>query len=339
MIWFSVFILLFNFAFAEKLNPAEAKSNLKVLAQYVTPYNLDFKKTKIGGLSGLYCEGNKVWAVSDDRGQKGAPRFYEFEILYVDQTLEVLPKDVHEIKAGKNLALPKVLDLEAISKTLDGDFILSSEGDLNKVPRVPPSFLRVSNDGVLQEIYPMPEMFMPELAGKQKKGVQNNEAFEGMRWNNGNRNFWALHETALVQDYDEQKTSDGDILHFVNISTDGKIISDHPYKIDPWTDTKDGKEILRGVSEILEDGNDTWWVLERGVRIQLTGMKYTSALYKVNKDFKKEKVLDFDLALASTENFEGLCHGPEINGKKTLLMVSDNNFSKRESTRWVLLSE
>jgi hypothetical protein len=44
------------------------------------PSDMKFKKTKVGGISGLVQDGENLWAVSDDRGQWGAPRLYQLSL-------------------------------------------------------------------------------------------------------------------------------------------------------------------------------------------------------------------------------------------------------------------
>jgi hypothetical protein len=63
----------------------------------------------------------------------------------------------------------------------------------------------------------------------------------------------------------------------------------------------------------------------------------------VDTDARKTLLLNFDnvaprlsSALTRLENFEGMAFGPIVNGQKTLLIVSDDNFRKTQKTSFLL---
>ncbi|HRO67873.1 MAG TPA: esterase-like activity of phytase family protein, partial [Pseudobdellovibrionaceae bacterium] len=98
-------------------------------------------------------------------------------------------------------------------------------------------------------------------------------------------------------------------------------------------------EIFRGVSSVLALSATKLLVLERSARIEGGGIGYGGAIYQADceKDpCRKTKIFDLMTGLKTLRggknipNFEGLSWGPAlIEGRRTVLLVSDNNFSEK----------
>ena len=116
------------------------------------------------------------------------------------------------------------------------------------------------------------------------------------------------------------------------------------------------RQALNGVSEILADGPDHLLVLERsfaaplnfGARIYRFSTRPDTGTDTLNlpqlmpgNHQPLQKTLFIDLAdagLRSLDNIEGMTWGPPLaDGRRVLLLVSDNNFNPAETTQLIAL--
>ncbi|MEZ0392047.1 MAG: esterase-like activity of phytase family protein, partial [Pseudobdellovibrionaceae bacterium] len=189
--FFLFFLILIQFL---TLSSSAFALELEYLNQFVLPHKMSYKKSVLGGLSGLYLDGPVLYAVSDDRGNINEPRIYEFQLTVREKEFKVEPQGVifltvnesalsHKSTKSKSRLFSKVLDLEGLSMTPWGDFLLVNEGDCNHKPRVNPQLFSVKKDGIIQKEFEVPSHFLPEPSGEQKTGVQNNLAFESVTLN------------------------------------------------------------------------------------------------------------------------------------------------------------
>lgn len=341
-----IFILSLGGAFE-----APAKGlQLELYGQTSLAPKLAVNKESVGGLSGFFWDGTKLTVVCDDRGKSGAPRFYDFELKITDKV---------EMTSGKSHHLTGtsagwVLDLEGIASLPGGDLLLSTEGDNNKKPRAWPHIFVTSGVGVYKFEIPLPDKFLPETIGLQKKGIENNRGFEGLTLHPVTQNLFIMSEFPIITD---QGNDDQNFwLRIVEFTKDKglyKAKAEYPYQVTRLPKTDLGIEVFRGVSEILTTSDSRLIVLERGARLTKTGIAYTGGLYVVDlqgaqdvsavrnlsegkiPSLKKNKLVDFEELFKNQkiENFEGLAWGPNLpDGRKTLLVLSDNNFSSKEKT-------
>lgn len=296
------------------------------------PKPLKFKKTEVGGLSALYYDSSEdlFYAVSDDRGRKGDPRFYKFKM---DKDFQF--KLIDEIKITdlkKKGHDSKILDLEAMVFLPWGNFLFSSEGDLNQIPRLMPELVEVKINGEFMRTYDLPAEFYPEKIGKQTKGLQNNAAIEGMCLLDS-FNILTATESGLFSDQKPES-----IMTLMNLSEAWNIKPSlqFRYPLNPENGIKSG------LSEILCFSENQILTLERGVSVNKGGLSYDVLMYSVDLDRKQtgiikvgEKKLIYDFkAHSQTENYEGMTLGPLLEGKyKSLFVISDNNFKKSEKTQ------
>lgn len=331
---------------------AHAKSiKLELYAQTSLAPKMNLNNEAVGGLSGLFLEGSKLTAICDDRGKLGPSRFYQIDLKVAGDKVEMLINKAQHFKST-----PKgwILDLEAIALLPNGDFLISTEGDNNKKPRAMPHIFVTSNVGVYKSEIALPDKFLPETTGLQKKGIENNRGFEGLTLHPGGQSFFIINEYPIIMDQ-----GDDDLnfwLRLVEFSKDKdsfKVKAEYPYLVTRSGKSDAGIEVFRGVSEILSAADNKLIVLERGARLTKTGIAYSGGLYLVDitgaQDvsgvknlsesksvaLRKEKLVDFEELFKNQtlENFEGLAWGPTLaDGRKSLLVLSDNNFSSKEKT-------
>lgn len=325
-----------------------------------------FNKATIGGLSGSAWSGNTFFGLSDDKGRSGEPRYFGFDLSIEKNLVSFTPKSLFFIKGSPLEREGKVsVDAEGLVRLPGGDFLISSEGNNDSKPREMPRIFKVSADGYWKEDLPIPEKYLPEIVGQQKKGIQNNAAFEGLaEFENGKFIYTAI-ESALTQDYILGEEHLGDWVRILKYERKGEShvpVAEFAYRIDAFKDNQKGKEVFRGVAEILAISETKLLVMERGVRLFSKNLwAQTVALYvadlsagtdvlSLNKlgdgkfvGVSKTKILDFETDLTTVrgektvQNFEALSWGPRLsNGDRTLLVLSDNNFSKNEITELVV---
>lgn len=168
---------------------------------------------RYGGISGLSYSDGFLWGISDDRGQYGKPRIYKHSLR--DNTVKI----EEEISVNEPTGFA-VVDFEAVSRFKDGTFLISSEGDLNKKPRVfpfvkfwSPTNLGTANSSVnptnkqtanwFDEIV-LPDDFYPEKTGMQTKGLQNNSAFEAVTVTPDEKTIYLMSEVPLYQNQNSE---------------------------------------------------------------------------------------------------------------------------------------
>jgi hypothetical protein len=356
--------------------PSEASSrifnklSIEYVGEYKIPNNFEVKNTVVGGLSGLAYDRqhDRFYAISDDRGDKAPARFYTLK-LDLDTTnpnqVKLDRVDITDVTLLKNANgenyPPSETDTEAIALTPQSSVFISSEGDRHK--NIPPFINEFDlKTGRVKTALPIPERYLPDT--ENKRGVQNNLAFEGITLSPTGTlpgsgeplRLFAATESALIQDKEVAKVGkDGKIpgaknrwLHYL-LSDRAEIVSEHLYQLD----SPPLGSIEHGLSEIQAiDTNGHFLTLERsfgltGFRVKLFqatmgGATDTSkiASFKGNKTIQPiSKQLAFDLKQLNiyVDNLEGMAFGSRLpDGSQTLLLVSDNNFSKRQITQFLL---
>jgi hypothetical protein len=347
-------------------------NNLSIgfIGEYQVPSGFKVKDTPVGGLSGLAYDRQQdlYYAISDDRSDRAPARFYTFKLdLDTKNPQQVKFKqvkitDVTLLKNAEGKTYPKAdIDTEAIAVTPQSSVFIASEGDrLKKVlPFVSEFDLKT---GQVKQTLPIPERYLPDT--ESKRGFQNNLAFESMTLSpigtlparGEPLRLFAATESALMQDKEVAKVAkDGKIpgaknrwLHYL-LSNQAEIVSEHLYQLDP----PPLGAIEHGLSEIQAiDTSGHFLTLERsfgltGFRVKLFqaamgGATDTSKVesFKGNttiQPIKKQLAFDLKQLNIDIDNLEGMALGARLpDGSQTLLLVSDNNFSKRQVTQFLL---
>jgi hypothetical protein len=346
------------------------KLSIEYIGEYQIPNGFQVKNTPVGGLSGLTYDRqrDRFYAISDDRGDNAPARFYTLK-LDLDKTnpqqVKLQQVEITDVTLLKNASgatyPPGETDTEAIAVTPQASVFISSEGDRNKkiAPFIGEFDLKT---GKVKQTLPIPQRYIPDTEGK--RGVQNNLAFEGMTLSPTGTvpisgeplRLFAATESALMQDREVVKVAkDGKIpgaknrwLHYL-LSAQPEIVSEHLYQLE----APPLGSIEHGLSEIQSiDTSGHFLTLERsfgllGFRVKIFqattgGATDTSkiASFKGNTTIQPiQKQLAFDLKQLDVyiDNLEGMALGARLpDGSQTLLLVSDNNFSKRQITQFLL---
>ena len=335
-------------------------SNIKLryLDDVVLPENHEVDGTKVGGLSGIDYYDGTYYLVCD---QASKPRIYKAEIPLINRSIDtVLISEVIKLDKNDEFYKNHTPDLEGIrfdAKTKE--LVLSAEGSIQNGKD--PSIFHISIEGKFLSAYEIPEYF--KASGEQKP--RNNGVFEGLAESFNKTGYWVAMELPLEKDGPKPKiykTNSPVRITKYNKNT-RKPEKQFAYKLDGISKLPINWFAVNGVTEILEYAEDKFLVLERaysagygsnGNTVKIFEVDASSAtntldmenLSKSNYQYaEKRLIFDFKsvknfLTEETIDNIEGMTFGPDLpNGKKSLILVSDDNFSSfsDQITQFILL--
>ncbi|HYE39620.1 MAG TPA: esterase-like activity of phytase family protein [Ramlibacter sp.] len=339
--------------------PPGGPPRLRLLGEAILPHGLQFRGTTVGGLSALdHDSGTGTWiALSDDRSELQPARFYALRIDIAPRALRVDLLDVITLRGANGQPFPRrrmggeVVDPEALRVLPAGAGVLwASEGD--SPANQGPSLRHARPDGSHVRDFALPDHLQ---LGRPGTGPRPNGTFEGLALTPDARVAWAAMEAPLQQDGREPGVGHpGGPCRFTafDVAT-GRPLRQVAYLPDavPLRPAIPGGYADNGVSEILM--LDAWrmLVLERAYSL---GVGNSLRLYEIDTreasdtlaldtlregDFRaapKRWVADFaQLGLTRLDNTEAMCWGPRRpDGKRTLVVASDDNFSARQATQF-----
>jgi hypothetical protein len=328
---------------------------------------------RVGGLSGLaFDPSTGFWmGVVDDRRR---PRLVAFSIVGEGASFAVEPQGALALDLGGQPGAPPMLDGEGLVRWPGGGWLVASEGDGGASPRVPPGLYRFDATGRYVGALPVPGHYLPEPAGPQGRGVRNNAAFESLTLSPDGEALFTAAEGPLVQDderSDFERGSHTRLLEYVPGEGGFAPAREFVYPLDALP--SDGLDFApdqgeNGLVELVALADGRLLALERAfVREAAAGGRSANRirLYVVTLDGATDvarlpslrgatyrpvtKTLVLDLGplaprlppeLARLDNFEALAFGPPLaDGRATLVLASDDNFSPRQRTAFVLLAD
>ena len=323
-----------------------APIELEFIGEATFPTGYMYEGTEVGGLSGLdydQSRGSYV-AISDDRAQNGPARFYDLTIDVSDGSLDdgdVAFTRVTEIfdTDGSSFA-PASLDPEAIRVHEFPELLYwTSEGDANA--GIPPFVRIMTRDGQHVSEFDTPDQFFPT----DDSGIRNNLAFESLTFGGTSNRLFTATENGLKQDGPAASLAEGSPVRVVRLNNrTGAAQQQYIYMTDPILNAPipDGAFATNGLVELLALDNHNFLAIERAFSVGVgNDIKiYETSLWGATNVKRLDSIegrhinpmwkqLVFDLAdLGITlDNIEGVTFGPVVDGKRTLILVSDNNFN------------
>jgi 3-phytase/alkaline phosphatase D len=327
-----------------------------------------FADTEVGGLSGITYDAKRgvYYVLSDDRSDVNLARYYTVGIDISDGQLD--PGDVQFLKVTTLLDQnrqpfePRSLDPEGIVLVRPGFLFISSEGDADASPPIDPFVNRFNQRGKQTKALPVPDKFLPD--GTETWGVRDNLAFEPLTVTPNGKYLYTGVENALVQDGPPSTLDDETLSRVLQYEMmRGKpdkefvfVTSTIPKPSDPPGDFADN-----GLVELAAlDNAGTLLALERSyasgvgntVKLFETSIKGATDVSGMDalwdegtgaavpfEPMSKALVVDFaDLGI-SPDNLEGMTLGPKLpDGRRLLIVVSDNNFNPYQITQFVALA-
>lgn len=344
-------------------------NRLMLIGSYEIPFNYQFKGTTVGGLSGIdYDAANKVYyIISDDRSDINPSRFYTAKINFTSSGIDtVIFEKVTTLtgKDGKPFSSSKIdrahaADPEAIRyNARKKNLVWTSEGE--KFVRTDttlkdPSINIMNKEGKYLDTFSLPprmKMFATE------RGLRQNSVFEGLAFDDNFKSLYVNIEEPMYQDGPRARLRDEDA--YIRI-TKYKVktrrpVSQYAYRLEPVAHPAIPATgfMINGVSDILSLGNNRLLVIERSystgvkpstIRVfiaDLSNATDISGLVSLREQsFKypvsKKLLINMDTLGIYTDNMEGVTFGPDLpNGHKTLIFVSDNNFSAVQKMQFLL---
>ena len=337
---------------------------LRLLAHASLPATVQFKGAPVGGLSGLaFDAASNLWyALSDDRGRFGPVRCYVLRLPPPVHGQPLTPEWVDTIllrgPGGKafttNDVDPEALALRRNPVTGELTLLWADEGNIRT--RVPPALYESALDGRLLRELTLPAHLRD--IGRSNRGPRNNETLEGLALAPDGRHAWVAMEGALAQDRPRAAAmvprAEPGPCRFTRIDlASGRADLQVAYQPEPmpFGPTMPSGPAESGVSEILMQGEDRIWVLERawsittGVSVRLYEADLPGATDTLKIDtlrpgrfepMRKRLLLDMrDSGLPHIDNFEAMAWGPPLaNGHRTLVMCTDDNFNPLQVTQF-----
>ncbi len=306
---------------------------------------------RLGSLSGLALDaasGQWVGVIDDRAGSRVA----WLAITVNNGRLDMAPQRLQALRAGPGVdeRIATEADLEAIVALPDGTFLMSDEGHITKDGVWPPAILQVTRDGVVTGAVAFPPEF--QISADGTSGLRDNQGFESLTRTPGGRLIAGLEQPLLDQPI--TSTNHGGNGRLIEFEPHGKTWRpgrQWSYAISPtltvpgFPEPCSGGE--NGLVELLATGETTLLAMERACWLNPAGEPANVIqLFTVTlsgNTARKTLLLDLSTlapqlspALAHLDNFEGLAFGPPVNGRPTLLVMSDDNFRPTQKTSLLL---
>jgi hypothetical protein len=348
---------------AAAVSPQARTPSLQFLGQAIIPTGTTFAGTQVGGLSSITYDPsrNVYYVLSDDPSQFSPARFYTFRID-LDGSFDA--GDLHiggvtllQAPGGGPYAFGS-LDPEGLVFTKDGRLVLTSEGFTSRL--IDP-FLRLYDlEGRFLGSLPVPSYFLP--TANASSGIRNNLAFEAAGVPPNGRFFFTGTENALFQDGPPATVASGSPARILRYNLqNGRLDRQYVYWTDPifQAPIPPTQFAVNGLVELLPLNNEFLLTMERSFSVGVPGTGNEIKLYRVAlpgaddvngvtslagslgsiRAAQKTLLLDLGTLGIPLDNVEGMTFGPDLpDGRRSLIMVSDNNFAASQFTQFLLFA-
>ncbi|MBI3349337.1 MAG: esterase-like activity of phytase family protein [Burkholderiales bacterium] len=206
-------------------------------------------------------------------------------------------------------------------------------------------------------------------------GVYNNLAFESVAITPDGKTVWTMSENGLAQDSLPTAVGRGSRARMLSFDLDtGKPGAEYVYDVGPvpFPPARQGDFATNGVPDMLALSAHEFIVIERAFAVgaMTPGVaahtkqptSNTIKLYRIDTrgatdvagwpsikgrevvPVKRTMLLDLsslkndDGSVLAMDNIEGITFGPLVDGKRTLILVSDNNFNPAQFTQFIALT-
>lgn len=372
---FILILLITTPVFARSAGNYEPDNNevksVEFLGEVVVPTGTLFDGTEIGGLSSITYDWkrNVYHALSDDQGNRptGDPvRYYTIKIDLADGTLDdgdVAFVAVQQLFDGhKTPFAPGGVDPEGFSLGSGRQFFASSEGNIFADPIIDPWIRRYNRRGRVTAELPIPDHYLPNGVDR---GVRFNLSFESLNPTPNRRYLVTAGEGALFQDGPASTFDNSSLTRILVYDLRKRVpVQEYVYEGAPWAEPS-AIFGVNGVVEVLPyDNHGGMLVMERSFSVggvlgggtgnvvvineistlMATNVLGLDALYDGGApiDFTpvvQRQVFAFDDLGIPIDNLEGMTFGPWLpDGRRTLIIVSDNNFNAGQFTQFIVLA-
>ena len=347
------------------------RARLRLIGESRFAHRLPFQGSTVGGLSGIdYDPASELYyLISDDGSSVNPARFYTARIaLGMDGLGEPELLGVSTLRQANGSAYPSALqggpvpDPEAIRwRAASNTLLWTSEGHASS--GTAPWLREARPDGSFVREFALPAMFNFQAGA----GPRGNLTLEGLALAPGGQTAWIAMENALQQDGPMPTVeAPGGPCRFTQIDlASGKALQQIAYVPDaiPRAPVPSTAFADNGVAEILMLDGERMLVLERAYMAGWgTEAGNSLRLYVINtrqasdtldlpslqaggyRPAGKTLLADFSAftgpgagpRLKRLDNTEGMSWGPVLpNGHRSLVFISDDNFSARQISQWL----
>lgn len=327
------------------VTPAVAQEfKVELLGSITLPTGLMLDGVEFGGISGLdYDPAQDIYyAISDDRSQKAPARFYTLRLPMDVEGLHGVDivSTVFLRNAEGNVFAEKAIDPEAIRyNPAKRTIFWSTENDAAGNPAIYEAML----DGTFLRALAVPEHYNPD--GSETSGIYGNLGFESLTISSDGTTLLTATENALAQDGGKATLEAGSPARVMAFDiASGEPTAEYRYETDAIHAKATAEPAYNdnGISEMLQFDESRVLVVERSfaaglgnqISFYLTELDHAADVTGQAK-MEAGAALDKQLAFVIKEgdfgldidNIESVTFGPEVDGKKTLVIASDNNFN------------
>ena len=319
---------------------------LTLLGEHQFPTSTRYEDVLFGGISGISydSEADVYYAISDDRAEEGPVRFYTLSIeidasgvqdAQILSMISIMTPD-GEMYA-ENAADPESIRFLPMSQTL----VWTSERDSSGNS---PLLREMALDGTFIHDYAIDSDF---VRSGSRMGIRSNESFEALAVSEDESILFVGTESALEQDGDSATLEAGTPSRIWLLDRDtGDTITQYVYVTEPIPDVSTGSSNVQdnGLVALVYLDETHLIALERSF---VLGYGNTINIFLVDLEGASdvqsaESIEDIDYGPVSkthlltlneeteginVDNIEGATWGPIIDGQRTLILVSDNNFN------------
>jgi hypothetical protein len=239
-----------------------------------------------------------------------------------------------------------------------GDITWSQEGERILTPPttlLDPSIRQARPDGSYVGQYPLPAN---ERMTTDNIGPRQNQTLEGITYAAAGTLLVSELEDPLLQDGPNPTAMSGALTRITVQSRFGPVLAQYAYPLDPLFAPSPSPNDTNGVSSMVayDPFDPTRYLMVE--RAFVTGVGNKVRVYEIDtkgatdvkdvaslaggkiKPVTKKLLVDLDtLGLPKVDNIEGVTWGPTLpDGERTLLLVSDNNFSAGQITQVIALA-
>ncbi len=340
---------------------ARIASGFELLGMAVLPTGFEVDGTEVGGLSAITYDRRRdcFYALSDDRSERSPARFYTLRLELDTAAGHLSPAGFDLVAqtplqdlAGQPFATGSI-DPEGIALSATGSLFVSSEGDTPKW--IDPFVRELALDGTPLRALPVPADYLPRQAGD--RGIRRNLGFEPLTVTPDGTLLITGTENALLQDGEPATLEAGSPSRLLVFEiTTGRPLAEYIYRTDPVArpPAEAGAFHTNGLVELLALDNRTLLALERSYS---AGAGNSIRLFRLSLDgadrldtsnagtdiaslraVSKTLLLDLSELGLVLDNIEGMTFGPDLDdGRRSLILVSDNNFSAEQMTQLIAL--
>ena len=343
--------------------------SLKYLGEYIIPYNLHFKGTTIGGLSGIDYNAKSLeyYIICDDRSNINPARFYSAKINISEKGISNIEfTNVTTLLQADGTSYPEskinpaqAPDPEAIRyNPVTDKLVWTSEGEKitgKKLILEQPAITEINKNGNYIDTFPLP---IQTRMYATAYGLRQNSAFEGLTFADNFKTMYVSIEEPLYQD--GPRAGLQDTMAYTRIlkydTKTHKPVAQYAYHLEPIAHPARPANafMINGIPEILSLNKNKLLVVERSystgitactIRVYITDLSQATNIWDIPSlkeqppahIASKKLLINMDALGIYIDNIEGVTFGPDLpNGHKTLLFVSDNNFSKEQKTQFLL---